>query len=87
MGKDFKDNKGFGFRNKESYKVNYQQFISWLIFKDKKEKKETIFDFSGYIDKRLIIHFSGGREIVGTLKGFDQIANLVMDDVFEMFRG
>jgi len=35
----------------------------------------------------LIIHFSGGREIVGTLKGYDQVANLVMDDVFEIFRG
>jgi U6 snRNA-associated Sm-like protein LSm7 len=44
-------------------------------------------DFSGLIDKKIIVHFSGGREIIGTLKGYDQVSNMVMDEVFEIFTG
>ncbi len=50
-------------------------------------KKEPILDLSKYTDKKIIVKFSGGRQIQGTLKGFDQLMNLVLDDVEEMLRG
>ena len=34
-----------------------------------------------------MVKFSGGREVTGTLKGFDQLMNLVLDDVEESVRG
>ena len=43
-------------------------------------------DYSSYIDKEIAVHFSGGREIIGILKGFDQVFNLVMDNVVEIFK-
>lgn len=40
-----------------------------------------------YMDKQINISFAGGREVTGTLKGFDQLMNLVLDDVKEKLRG
>ena len=53
---------------------------------DYKEKKETIMDFKNYFNKKVVVGFSGGREIIGVLKGYDQVSNLVMDDVWEIFK-
>jgi len=44
-------------------------------------------DLEKYIDKRLRIKFAGGREVVGVLKGFDQLVNIVLDDTVEYLRG
>ncbi|KAJ5082682.1 Ribonucleoprotein LSM domain eukaryotic/archaea-type [Penicillium argentinense] len=52
-----------------------------------KPKKENILDLSKYIDKQLTVKFNGGREATGTLKGYDQLMNLVLDDVKETMRG
>ncbi|KAH7128415.1 hypothetical protein B0J11DRAFT_524876 [Dendryphion nanum] len=46
-------------------------------------KKENILDLSKYMDKQITVKFSGGREIIGTLKGYDQLMNLVLDEVKE----
>ncbi|KAF2259895.1 U6 snRNA-associated Sm-like protein LSm7 [Lojkania enalia] len=46
-------------------------------------KKENILDLSKYMDKRINVKFSGGREVIGTLKGYDQLMNLVLDEVRE----
>ena len=43
-------------------------------------------DLNQYKDTRIIVKFIGGRQIVGTLKGFDQLMNLVLDDVEETLR-
>ncbi|KAM0799642.1 hypothetical protein BDR22DRAFT_854908 [Usnea florida] len=51
-----------------------------------KPKKENILDLAKYMDKEIIVKFNGGREIQGTLKGHDQLMNLVLDDVQEMLR-
>ncbi|QDS77570.1 hypothetical protein FKW77_001403 [Venturia effusa] len=51
-----------------------------------KPKKENIIDLNRFLDKQLKVKFNGGREIVGTLKGFDQLMNLVLDDVQEVMR-
>ncbi|KAK6353026.1 Sm-like protein lsm7 [Orbilia brochopaga] len=47
-------------------------------------KKEAILDLAKYMDKRIIVKFSGGREVTGALKGYDQLMNLVLDEVKEV---
>jgi U6 snRNA-associated Sm-like protein LSm7 len=43
-------------------------------------------DFSHLLDKKVLINFVGGRELFGTLKGYDQVSNLVIEDGIEIFR-
>ena len=50
-------------------------------------KKENILDLSKYMDKEINVKFNGGREVIGTLKGYDQLMNLVLDGVKEVTRG
>lgn len=55
---------------------------------NKKEykSKETIMDYSNYIDKKIVINFTGGREIIGVLQGFDQVSNIVLDKAEEIMK-
>ncbi len=39
------------------------------------------------MDKKITVKFTGGREVTGTLKGYDALMNLVLDDVEEVMRG
>ncbi|KAM0415922.1 hypothetical protein ACHAPT_013133 [Fusarium lateritium] len=49
-------------------------------------KKENILDLAKYMDKQINVKFNGGREVKGTLKGYDALMNLVLDDVHEVVR-
>eukprot|EP00051_Salpingoeca_urceolata_P033515 m.21028 g.21028 ORF g.21028 m.21028 type:complete len:100 (+) comp6322_c1_seq1:102-401(+) len=49
-------------------------------------KKDTILDLAKYVDKPIRVKFSGGREVSGVLKGYDQLINLVLDDATEYLR-
>ncbi|KAL6239019.1 hypothetical protein BDW75DRAFT_236964 [Aspergillus navahoensis] len=51
-----------------------------------KPKKENILDLNKYMDKEVRVKFNGGREVSGILKGYDQLMNLVLDDVKESMR-
>jgi len=51
-----------------------------------KPKKENILDLNKYMDKEITVKFNGGREVTGNLKGYDQLMNLVLDDVKELLR-
>ncbi len=51
-----------------------------------KKPREQILNLEKSIDKEIIIKFSGGREVVGTLKGFDQMVNVVLDNAREYVR-
>ncbi|XP_071489173.1 U6 snRNA-associated Sm-like protein LSm7 [Diadema setosum] len=51
-----------------------------------KKKKESILDLSKYIDKQIRVKFQGGREVIGSLKGFDPLLNLVLDGTTELMR-
>ncbi|MCJ1353348.1 MAG: Sm-like protein lsm7 [Icmadophila ericetorum] len=51
-----------------------------------KPKKENILDLTKYMNKEINVKFTGGREVIGTLKGYDQLMNLVLDDVKELLR-
>ena len=44
-------------------------------------------DLERFVEKRIRVKFAGGREIVGVLKGFDPLVNLVLDDTVEYLRG
>ncbi|KAF7793547.1 hypothetical protein EIP86_004661 [Pleurotus ostreatoroseus] len=48
-----------------------------------KPKREAILDLTKYVNERIRVKFAGGREVTGVLKGFDQLLNLVLDDVEE----
>lgn len=53
---------------------------------EERPKKDAILDLSKYQDKSVIVKFSGGRLITGILKGYDQLMNLVLDEVKETLR-
>ncbi|PWO01068.1 U6 snRNA-associated Sm-like protein LSm7 [Tilletiopsis washingtonensis] len=46
-------------------------------------KREAILDLAKYVDQRVRVKFAGGRQVIGVLKGYDQLLNLVMDEVEE----
>ncbi|KAF4611534.1 hypothetical protein D9613_003834 [Agrocybe pediades] len=48
-----------------------------------KPRREAILDLSKYVDERIRVKFTGGREVTGILKGYDQLLNLVLDEVTE----
>lgn len=47
-------------------------------------KREAILDLIKFQDQQIRVKFAGGREIVGILKGYDQLMNLVLDEVSEI---
>ncbi|KAH8824035.1 U6 snRNA-associated Sm-like protein LSm7 [Flagelloscypha sp. PMI_526] len=48
-----------------------------------KPRREAILDLSKYNNQRIRVKFTGGREVTGLLKGYDQLLNLVLDEVEE----
>lgn len=50
------------------------------------KKKTSVLDMSKYIDQSVRIKFMGGREVVGVLKGYDALLNLVLDDCKEFLK-
>lgn len=52
----------------------------------KRPKKESIIDLNRYMDKRIRVKFTGGREATGILKGCDNLQNMVLDNTIEYLR-
>ncbi|CAK9441742.1 uncharacterized protein LODBEIA_P56100 [Lodderomyces beijingensis] len=50
-------------------------------------KREAILDLNKYKGEQIRVRCVGGRQITGILKGFDQLMNLVLEDVTEQLRG
>ncbi|WVN85979.1 uncharacterized protein L203_101137 [Cryptococcus depauperatus CBS 7841] len=50
-----------------------------------RKKRESILNLAQLVDKSIRVKFMGGREVTGILKGYDQLMNLVMDDVVEEY--
>ncbi|KAI0270717.1 hypothetical protein BC834DRAFT_841503 [Gloeopeniophorella convolvens] len=48
-----------------------------------KPRREAILDLAKYANSRIRVKFTGGREVTGILKGYDQLLNLVLDEVTE----
>lgn len=36
-----------------------------------------------FMDKRIFVQLNGSRKVTGTLRGYDQFLNIVLDDVVE----
>ncbi|VDO05477.1 unnamed protein product [Rodentolepis nana] len=53
---------------------------------NQRPKKESIIDLSRFLDKRIRVKFSGGREATGLLKGCDNLQNMVLDNTVEHLR-
>ncbi|KAI9316261.1 hypothetical protein BX666DRAFT_1948940 [Dichotomocladium elegans] len=51
-----------------------------------KPKKESILDLSKYMEKKVRVRFNGGREVIGTLMGYDPLLNLVLDNTVEYLK-
>ncbi|KAM9889023.1 hypothetical protein OXX79_012440, partial [Metschnikowia pulcherrima] len=54
--------------------------------KQERPKREAILDLQKYYGEKVSVKFIGGRSVVGVLKGFDQLMNLVLEDVVETLR-
>lgn len=54
--------------------------------RQERPKKEAILDLNKFKDQKVVVKFIGGRQVVGVLKGFDQLMNLVLEDVSEQLR-
>ncbi|EJT53084.1 hypothetical protein A1Q1_00091 [Trichosporon asahii var. asahii CBS 2479] len=50
-----------------------------------RKKRESILNLAQYVDQSIRVKFLGGREVTGVLKGYDQLMNLVMDEVVETY--
>jgi len=51
-----------------------------------RDVRAPILDLAKYVDKQVRVKFAGGREVLGILKGYDQLLNLVLDQVEEALR-
>ena len=51
-----------------------------------RKKKESILELCRFIDKQTRVKFAGGRESSRTLKGFDPLLKIVLDDTIEHLR-
>ncbi|XP_039035850.1 sm-like protein LSM7 isoform X3 [Hibiscus syriacus] len=58
-------------------------------------RKETVLDLAKFVDKGVQVKLTGGRQALqyvmcprftGTLKGYDQLLNLVLDEAVEFLR-
>ncbi|KAJ0641667.1 putative sm-like protein Lsm7/SmG [Helianthus annuus] len=62
--------------------LNYQLFLSFF----QSGRKETVLDLAKFVDKGVQVKLTGGRQVAGTLKGYDQLLNLVLDEAMEFLR-
>ncbi|KYQ88921.1 LSM domain-containing protein [Tieghemostelium lacteum] len=49
-------------------------------------KKESILDLQKFLGKEILVKFTGGREVQGILKGYDQLVNITLDRTEEFIR-
>ncbi|KAJ7013014.1 hypothetical protein D5086_002419 [Populus alba] len=57
-----------------------------LTEKKQSGRKETVLDLAKFVDKGVQVKLTGGRQVTGTLKGYDQLLNLVLDEAVEFLR-
>lgn len=50
-------------------------------------KKESILELAKLMDAVVKVKCLGGRELQGTLRGYDDLVNLVLDECDEFIRG
>ena len=50
-------------------------------------KKESTLELARLFDSKVRVKCLGGRELIGILRGYDDLVNLVLDDCDEVLRG
>jgi small nuclear ribonucleoprotein (snRNP)-like protein len=50
-------------------------------------KRESILELAKMMDAAVRVKCLGGRELKGTLRGYDDLVNIVLDDCDEFLRG
>ena len=55
--------------------------------KSNNPKKDSILELAKMMDATVRVKCSGGRELQGILRGYDELVNLVLDDCDEFLRG
>lgn len=55
--------------------------------KDSNPKRASILELASMMDSIVRVKCLGGRELQGTLRGYDELVNLVLDDCDEFLRG
>ena len=50
-------------------------------------RKDSILELAKFMDATVRVKCLGGRELQGTLRGYDELVNLVLDDCDEFLRG
>merc|ERR1712048_216864 len=48
--------------------------------------KQSAVELAKFVDKGVHVKLSGGREVSGVLKGYDQLLNMVLDEAVEYLR-
>lgn len=49
-------------------------------------RRPPVLDLNRLVDKAVTVKMYGGRQVAGTLKGFDQLMNMVLDEAVETLR-
>eukprot|EP00762_Andalucia_godoyi_P004484 ANDGO_08247.mRNA.1 Sm-like protein LSM7 len=49
-------------------------------------QRQGVFQFEPYLDQKVSVKLNGGRELVGTLRGFDTQQNLILEGALEYIR-
>jgi U6 snRNA-associated Sm-like protein LSm7 len=49
--------------------------------------RDPIIRLQPFLGQKIMVNFLGGRVVEGTLKGFDHLNNLVLNDAVEQLRG
>ncbi|CCH58952.1 hypothetical protein TBLA_0B01090 [Henningerozyma blattae CBS 6284] len=72
----------------ESHSTHHQSQQHHQSNKKKFEvpRREAIVDLSKYKDSKVRVKLMGGRLVIGILKGYDQLMNLVLDETIEYIR-
>ena len=70
--------------------ANYYSRILYYIFnqqfKTMSRRSKNILDLTDKVDKKVRVTFQGGREVVGVLKGYDEMVNLVLEESVEFLK-
>jgi len=50
-------------------------------------QRENLIKLQSWVDREIRVRFSGGRQVTGILKGYDNSNNMIVDDTIEYIRG
>ncbi|XP_028206375.1 U6 snRNA-associated Sm-like protein LSm7 [Glycine soja] len=71
-------------------RVKEEKGVVWHKIEKKVPKqsgrKEMVLDLAKFGDKGVQVKLTSGRQVTGTLKGYDQLLNLILDEVVDFLK-